>query len=311
MSSSWVPRPMTTPSSSTRMSSAVEMVETRCATMTTAASLRVRDRARRAAGRRSRGRAPRTSRRTRRCRACARAPVRSTAAAAARRTRWCRPARSGRSARRACARTKSARLRDLERLPHLFFGGVGLAVTAGCSRPCPRTGTAAAGRARSCSTARPDRGRARRRRRPSTVPSVLSNRRRIRLTSVVLPAPVLPTIAVVWPGAVANETSLSTGCSAPGIVEARRRSNSSAPGVTTSRTGSTGGTTLGSVSSTSWMRSAETEARGIIEITNVAITTDIRICTRYVRYATSAADLDLAGVRPGSHPTTARRRSTR
>ena len=33
----------------------------------------------------------------------------------------------------------------------------------------------------------------------STVPSVLSNSRRMRLTSVVLPAPVLPTIAVVWP----------------------------------------------------------------------------------------------------------------
>ena len=88
--------------------------------------------------------------------------------------------------------------------------------TAGCSRPCPRRGTAAAGRGRSCSTARRGRGRARRRRRRSTVPSVLSNRRRMRLTSVVLPAPVLPTIAVVWPGAVANEMSLSTGCSAPG-----------------------------------------------------------------------------------------------
>ena len=35
------------------------------------------------------------------------------------------------------------------------------------------------------------------------------------------------------------------------------------------------------------MRSAETDARGIIEIMNVAITTDIRICTRYERYATS------------------------
>ena len=38
ISSSCVPRPMTTPSSSTRMLSAVEMVDTRCATMTTAAS---------------------------------------------------------------------------------------------------------------------------------------------------------------------------------------------------------------------------------------------------------------------------------
>ncbi len=35
------------------------------------------------------------------------------------------------------------------------------------------------------------------------------------------------------------------------------------------------------------MRSADTDARGIIEIMKVAITTDMRICTRYVRYATS------------------------
>ena len=35
------------------------------------------------------------------------------------------------------------------------------------------------------------------------------------------------------------------------------------------------------------MRSADTDARGIIEIMNVAMTTDMRICTRYERYATS------------------------
>ena len=50
----------------------------------------------------------------------------------------------------------------------------------------------------------------------STVPSVLSNSRRMRLTSVDFPAPVLPTMAVVCPGAVAKETPVSTGCSAPG-----------------------------------------------------------------------------------------------
>src|SRR4051794_1954634 len=54
----------------------------------------------------------------------------------------------------------------------------------------------------------------------------------------------------------------------------------------TLRTGSTGGTTLGSVSSTSWIRSADTAARGTMETTKVAITTDIKICTRYDRYAT-------------------------
>ena len=54
----------------------------------------------------------------------------------------------------------------------------------------------------------------------STWPSVLSNRRRMRLTSVDLPAPVLPTIAVVWPGAVANEMSHSTGMLGARVVEA-------------------------------------------------------------------------------------------
>ena len=34
-------------------------------------------------------------------------------------------------------------------------------------------------------------------------------------------------------------------------------------------------------------RQAETDARGTTEIMKVAITTDIRICTRYERYATS------------------------
>ena len=90
------------------MSSAVEIVETRCATMTTAASLRVRARAQPAGGRRWRGRAPRTSRRTRRCRAGGSARARSTAAGAAHPTRWCRPARCGRRARRASRATKSA-----------------------------------------------------------------------------------------------------------------------------------------------------------------------------------------------------------
>ena len=50
----------------------------------------------------------------------------------------------------------------------------------------------------------------------STVPDVTSKRRGTRLTRVDFPAPVLPTMAVVCPGAVANETPLRTGCSAPG-----------------------------------------------------------------------------------------------
>ena len=48
----------------------------------------------------------------------------------------------------------------------------------------------------------------------------------------------------------------------------------------TSRTGSAGGATDGSVSSTSWIRPPDTAARGTIEMVKVAITTDIRICTR-------------------------------
>ena len=46
------------------------------------------------------------------------------------------------------------------------------------------------------------------------------------------------------------------------------------------RTGFTGGTTLGSVSSTSSIRSAHTSARGIMTNMKVAIMTDIRICIR-------------------------------
>ena len=87
---------------------------------------RVRRRARRAAGRRWRGRAPRTSRRTGRSRACARAPGRSPAAAADRPTRSSRPGRSVASSPPGIARTKSRRLGDLERLPQLVVGGVGL-----------------------------------------------------------------------------------------------------------------------------------------------------------------------------------------
>ncbi len=45
-------------------------------------------------------------------------------------------------------------------------------------------------------------------------------------------------------------------------------------------TGRVGSTTEESVSSTSWMRSAQTAARGAIISRKVAIITDIRICTR-------------------------------
>ena len=41
-----------------------------------------------------------------------------------------------------------------------------------------------------------------------------------------------------------------------------------------------GATTVDGVPRTSWMRSAQTAARGTIDATNVAIITEIRICTR-------------------------------
>ena len=59
------------------------------------------------------------------------------------------------------------------------------------------------------------------------------------------------------------------------------------------------------------MRSADTDARGIIEIMNVAITTDMRICTRYERYATSVPTwISPVFTQLGAEPQH-RRRSTR
>ena len=50
----------------------------------------------------------------------------------------------------------------------------------------------------------------------STLPPVTSNSRGTRLTIVLLPAPVDPITATVWPGRAAKETSRTTGESAPG-----------------------------------------------------------------------------------------------
>ena len=52
-----------------------------------------------------------------------------------------------------------------------------------------------------------------------TWPSVASYSRGMRLMSVLLPEPVLPTNAVISPGEARNERSWRTGCSAPGIAE--------------------------------------------------------------------------------------------
>ncbi len=50
----------------------------------------------------------------------------------------------------------------------------------------------------------------------STSPEAASYRRGSRASRLVLPAPVEPMIATVWPGSAVKLMSLSTGASAPG-----------------------------------------------------------------------------------------------
>ena len=73
--------------------------------------------------------------------------------------------------------------------------------------------------------------------------------------------------------------SHSTGKSAPGYRNSTSRNSSELRG-SSSVTGSAGGTTDVLASSTSTMRSALTEARGVSIATNVASITDIRIWIR-------------------------------
>ncbi len=73
--------------------------------------------------------------------------------------------------------------------------------------------------------------------------------------------------------------SFRTASAAPGYWKVTS-SNASSPGPTSVVTGSSGGRTEDSVPSTSAIRSALTEARGIIITMKVAIITDIRICIR-------------------------------
>src|SRR5215212_8290846 len=113
----------------------------------------------------------------------------------------------------------------------------------------------------------------------STQPEVTSNKRVTSPTRVVLPDPVLPMMAVVSPGPTLNDTWSSTGATAPGYEKETSR-NSTVARWATCLIGSVGGCTLDSVPSTSTTRSAATVALGIIDIMNVTITTDIRICTR-------------------------------
>jgi hypothetical protein len=70
----------------------------------------------------------------------------------------------------------------------------------------------------------------------STVPRVTSQKRETRLTMVVLPAPVCPTIAIIRPGSMTNERSRSTGSPSTYSKPTSRSSTrpSSRPGRTAS-----------------------------------------------------------------------------
>ena len=101
----------------------------------------------------------------------------------------------------------------------------------------------------------------------------------MRLTSVDLPDPVLPMTAKVSPAFTDTLTSNSTGCSAFGYENPTPRISSEGE-VDVGVIGVNGGTTDDSVSRTSMIRSADTDARGYSAPMKVAIMTAIRICTR-------------------------------
>ena len=94
-----------------------------------------------------------------------------------------------------------------------------------------------------------------------------------------MPDPVLPTTAVVSPGRTVNETPVTTDSSAPGYLNPTP-SKHSAPVPTSSVTGASGSATVVGVSSTSWMRSAHTAARGTSTTMNVTISSAMRIWIR-------------------------------
>ena len=107
-----------------------------------------------------------------------------------------------------------------------------------------------------------------------------SNSRGISDSSVVLPAPVLPMIAVVWPGWRGKRDAREHGTGRTGVGEPDVDQLELTPQGDLAARAPTGGTTEDSVSSTSPIRSAQTAARGIMIAMNVAIITDMRICIR-------------------------------
>ncbi len=108
----------------------------------------------------------------------------------------------------------------------------------------------------------------------------------MRLTSVDLPLPVLPTMAVVSPGRASNEMSRRTGCLGARVAEldVAELDLPAVPGP--GESGCAGSRTeIGSVSSTSRIRPAETAARGTRTNMITAVMIANRICMRYCRNA--------------------------
>ena len=97
---------------------------------------------------------------------------------------------------------------------------------------------------------------------------------------MVLPLPVPPMIAVVWPGSAVRLMSLQHGLLGARIPELHVAQLQPARRAARGQRAGPGAASAGSVSITSMIRSALTSARGTSMNMNVAIMTDIRICAR-------------------------------
>ena len=96
-------------------------------------------------------------------------------------------------------------------------------------------------------------------------------------TSVVLPAPVDPTIATVSPRFGLEADALQHRRLGAGVGELDLVERDRARARRTSLTGFSARVRVDSLASTSPMRSAETAARGIMIVMKLAISTPIRI----------------------------------
>ena len=97
---------------------------------------------------------------------------------------------------------------------------------------------------------------------------------------MVLPAPVDPTIAVVVPGSQRDAHLAQHGRLGAGVGEGDPAQLDGDRAGGDRAAAAPAACTLDSVSRTSWMRPAETVARGIIIAMKVAIITDMRIWMR-------------------------------